>query len=121
MPWRENNLPVTNSKLTTLYIRVKTKKLGVSASWRENKKNFCLVGFDRLSLTMVELRYKNLLNPFNPREKKICVRSRSLQDDKNEGKIVDVDCKLNTPPYGHPSRRGEINPRQSLTIIQTFL
>ena len=56
MPWRENKLPVTNSKLTTLYIRVKTKKLSDSASWRENKKNFCLVGFDRLSLTIVELQ-----------------------------------------------------------------
>ena len=35
---------------------MKTKKLSDSASWRENKKNFCLVGFDRLSLTIVELQ-----------------------------------------------------------------
>ena len=49
MPWRENNLPVTNSP----HLPLKTHN---PLYPRENKKNFCLVGFDRLSLTMVELQ-----------------------------------------------------------------
>jgi hypothetical protein len=32
---------------------------------------------------------------------------RCFQHDKIEGKIVEVVCKLNTPPFGHPSKRGE--------------